>query len=74
MLSDIFPRHVIEFISLNGLAGGLAASGGDPSTTAAAAAVPEQMGQLARHHEDVTIMFMDIVGEWRCSSSRISDS
>ena len=70
MLSDIFPRHVIEFISFNGLGGGVAAaSGEDPGVTAAA--VPEQMGQLARHHQDVTIMFMDIVGECSCSLSRM---
>jgi hypothetical protein len=28
-----------------------------------AEAVPEHMGRLARNHEGVTILFMDIVGE-----------
>ncbi|GAX81666.1 hypothetical protein CEUSTIGMA_g9094.t1 [Chlamydomonas eustigma] len=45
MLSGIFPRHVIEFLSFNG-----------------SNAAPELMGQLARTHNDVTILFMDIVG------------
>ena len=69
MLSDIFPRHVIEFISFSMMAGGAEAS-----AAGAAVTIAEQMGQLARNHEDVTIMFMDIVGEWSCSSSRTSDS
>lgn len=70
MLSDIFPRHVIEFISFYGLAASSAAAGSGPAGldagAAAAAAlesVPEQMGQLARTHQEVSIMFMDIVGE-----------
>ena len=46
MMSSIFPRHIIEFISVNGLN-----------------MVPEGMGELARRHRDVTILFMDIVGE-----------
>ena len=40
-------RHIIEFISVNGLN-----------------MVPEGMGDLARRHKDVTILFMDIVGGW----------
>ena len=47
MMSSIFPRHIIEFISVNGLN-----------------MVPESMGDLARSHSDVSILFMDIVGEW----------
>ena len=46
MVASIFPRHIIEFMSI-----------------AALQAVPEHMGCLARTHRDVTIMFMDIVGE-----------
>ena len=58
MLSDIFPRHIIEFISFSKI-------GGDEIMPIAAAAetLAEQMGQLARNHEDVSVMFMDIVGE-----------
>ena len=44
--SLLFLRHIIEFISLNGLN-----------------MVPEGMGDLARSHRDVSILFMDIVGE-----------
>ena len=46
MVASIFPRHIIEFMSI-----------------ATLRAVPEHMGRLARTHADVTIMFMDIVGE-----------
>jgi class 3 adenylate cyclase len=45
LLSDIFPRHVIEFLSLH--------DGVCP---------PEFIGSLARKHQDVTILFMDVVG------------
>ena len=45
MLCGIFPRHIIEFLSMRNLA-----------------AVPENYGALARSHEDITILFMDIVG------------
>ena len=44
---QIFPRHVIEFLSL----------GGTTET------VSREIGHLARSHSDVTILFMDIVGE-----------
>ena len=45
MLINIYPRHVIEFISLFGMN-----------------AVPAAMAQLTHHHNDVSILFMDIVG------------
>ena len=65
MLSSIFPRHVIEFISLCSLKP--AGPGGGPASpglsTTANSFTPELMGQLARTHDDVTILFMDIVGE-----------
>ena len=65
MLSGIFPRHVIEFISLCSLKpaspGGGSASPG--LSSAANGFTPELMGQLARTHDDVTVLFMDIVGE-----------
>ena len=48
MLSQIFPRHVIEYLS------GLV-----PSTDGVQAA---DISTLARSHENVTILFMDIVG------------
>ena len=48
MLSQIFPRHVIEYLS------GLA-----PSTDGVQAA---DISTLARSHDDITILFMDIVG------------
>ncbi len=49
MLNEIFPRHMIEFLVE-----------GSGSTER----VPHEMGRLARSHEDVSILFMDIVGEW----------
>ena len=63
MLSGIFPRHVIEFISLCSMKH--AGPGGGPASPGPAANsfTPELMGQLARTHDDVTVLFMDIVGE-----------
>ena len=51
MLSGIFPRHIIEFLSFESLI-----SLGHVEERA------EQMGQLARTHQNITILFMDIVG------------
>ena len=68
-LSGIFPRHIIEHISLCSLnASSTADSGGGGA--AAAGEAPELMRQqqLQRTHTDVTIMFMDIVGECRRQS------
>jgi class 3 adenylate cyclase len=45
MLVQLFPRHIIEVLGINGLG-----------------AVPEAVSHLAHQHEDVTILFMDIVG------------
>ena len=63
MLSDIFPRHIIEFISFGKMG---SAGGSDTLSTTTVETIAEQMGQLARTHQDVTIMFMDIVGGWIC--------
>ena len=49
-LFQIFPRHIIEYMSAGGALGGGPDAGGE-------------MGRLARAHQDVTILFMDIVGE-----------
>lgn len=49
-MPQIFPRHVIEYMSAGGVLGGGPEAGGE-------------MGHLARSHHDVTILFMDIVGE-----------
>ena len=74
---QIFPKHVIEFISLGG---GAAAGPGGGGGVAAASSSTEEAAQkliaspslcadaqavnrLARSHQDVSIMFMDIVGE-----------
>ena len=45
MLSSVFPRHIIEFLSLIKME-----------------SIPAHIAEVARTHEDVTIMFMDIVG------------
>ena len=47
MLSQIFPRHVVDFLSEGGTS----------------AQVPQEIARLARSHDEVTILFMDIVGE-----------
>ena len=74
---QIFPKHVIEFISLGGGAaaspgegGGVAAAlssaeGGAQKLTAppSLSADAQAINRLARSHQDVSIMFMDIVGE-----------
>jgi hypothetical protein len=54
MLSDIFPRHIIEYLS----------SDGPPSTKGGLVDLDraERMGRLARTHHGITILFMDIVG------------
>ena len=46
LLSSIFPRHVVEHLSMNG----------DMSR------LPEHFGGLARTHDNVTLLFLDIVG------------
>ena len=51
MLSQIYPVHVLEYMS------SLGTDHHSPDHTA--------IGQLARRHEQVTILFMDIVGEPR---------
>ena len=48
---QIFPRHVIDYMSSGGALSGDGVNAGD-------------VGGLARSHEDVTILFMDIVGGW----------
>ena len=82
---QIFPKHVIEFISLGG---GAAAGPGGGGVTAAlssaeggaqklSAAPPslsadvQAINRLARSHQDVSIMFMDIVGEKPGGGGRI---
>ncbi|GAX75796.1 hypothetical protein CEUSTIGMA_g3239.t1 [Chlamydomonas eustigma] len=45
LLSTIFPRHVVEHLSITGIS-----------------SLPLHFGSLARSHEDVTILFLDIVG------------
>jgi hypothetical protein len=45
MLSSVFPRHIIEFLSLIKME-----------------SIPAHIAEVARTHENVTIMFMDIVG------------
>ena len=49
-LFQIFPRHIIEYMSAGGALGGGPDAGGE-------------MGRLARAHQHVTILFMDIVGK-----------
>ena len=44
---QIFPRHVVDFMTEGGTAG----------------QVPQEIARLARSHEEVSILFMDIVGE-----------
>ena len=44
---QIFPRHVVDFMTEGGTA----------------AQVPQEIARLARSHEEVSILFMDIVGE-----------
>lgn len=58
MLSDIFPRHVIEYFSATSAAAACNSAAAEPVGGDA-----EAMGRLARSHEGVTILFMDIVGE-----------
>ena len=64
---QIFPKHVIEFISLGGAASG-PAHGGETVISSHAGAAEKlshmaDINRLARSHKDVSIMFMDIVGE-----------
>lgn len=51
LMSQIFPRHVIELL----------ASAGNEEAFAA------HINSLARSHDQVTVLFMDIVGEYHCS-------
>ncbi|GAX73391.1 hypothetical protein CEUSTIGMA_g844.t1 [Chlamydomonas eustigma] len=56
LLSTIFPRHVVEHLSLTDLS-----------------ALPSHFGSLARSHDDVTILFLDIVG-FTAMSQKVSPS
>ena len=57
MLSNIFPRHVLNFLTENN--------------------APELLGRIAKAHNEVTIMFMDVVGEqghWFCLWQKVEHS
>ena len=49
---QIFPFHVLEYLS------SLGATAGGPA--------PEKIAGLARHHPNVTVLFLDVVGECVC--------
>ena len=57
MMASIFPRHVIDYLTRSD---GSTKGGGGPGTPWD---IPSQAGRLARSHKDVSILFMDIVGE-----------
>ena len=46
MMAGMFPRHIIEFIGSH----------------CGTSSVPENVAHLARSHEDISVLFLDIVG------------
>ena len=54
---QMFPRHIIEFMVGGGGGKGMAGGAGSPKSRG------EAQASLASAHQDVTILFMDIVGK-----------